>query len=57
MTIKRFIIVVALISISGLCKGQNQQKLVLEKLPSLLGTELDTSTGFAGMMGASKMGF
>lgn len=56
MTIKRFIIVVALISISGLCKGQNQQKLVLEKLPSLLGTELDTSTGFAGMMGGKQDG-
>ncbi|MEC3966946.1 sodium:solute symporter family transporter [Flagellimonas halotolerans] len=56
MTIIRWIILVALCCISGLCRGQHQQKLVLEKLPSLSGADLETSNGFAGMMGGKQDG-
>lgn len=56
MTIKRVIVIIVLFCVSCLYRVQGQQKLVLDSLPSLSGTSLDTFNGFAGMMGGKQEG-
>ena len=56
MTIKRFILCIVLCCVTCICTGQNQQKLVLDSLPPIIGSDLDVGNGFAGMMGGEQEG-